>query len=318
MVPVMTRDGSGARQYPTGRFSDPRNRTVLPSKSPRCAAVGPRGPGPRIPLHPPSGRCARTGDGDGVNGLTAQATDLARLWTEQASSAPAYQRVKDLLAGEVTAGRWREDEALPSESQLVAAFGLSRMTVNRALRELAAQGMIRRVMGVGSFVTPAKASSALVAVHNIADEIAGRGHRHRADVLAVREETAEPKLGAQLGLGESRAVFHSRVVHFEDDVPVQLEDRYVNPDFAPGYLEQDFTRQTPFSFLSKVAPLGRGEHIVEAVLAEPEESAVLDVAPSEPCLLIQRRTWSRDQLVSIARLLHPGSRYRLEGSFDTP
>ncbi|NLU65892.1 histidine utilization repressor [Streptomyces sp. HNM0574] len=250
--------------------------------------------------------------------VVVEAAGLAELYARHASgSTPAYQRVKDLVSEEIANGRWQQDEALPSESQFVAALGLSRMTVNRALRELAAEGVIRRVMGVGSFVAPDKGSSALVAVHNIADEIVRRGHRYGARVLALREEHAEPQLGAQLGLGEDGRVFHSRVVHYEDDLAIQLEDRYVNPDFAPGYLEQDFTLRTPFTFLSKVAPLGRGEHIVEAVLASPEESGILGVPSAEPCLLIQRRTWSRDQLVSIARLLHPGSRYRLEGAFDT-
>ncbi|MFE9312035.1 histidine utilization repressor [Streptomyces sp. NPDC088353] len=252
-----------------------------------------------------------------VNGVAVEGADLARLYGEQApGSAPAYQRVKDLVTEQITSGRWREGDALPSENQFVESLGLSRMTINRALRELTAQGLLRRVMGVGTFVALNKGSSALVEVHNIADEVRRRGHRYHARVLSLREEEAG-KISAQFGLGERHTVFRSRVVHFEGDVAIQLEDRYVNPDFAPGYLEQDFTLRTPFTFLSEVAPLGKGEHIVEAVLPSAEECAILGVEESEPCLLIQRRTWSRGALVSIARLLHPGSRYRLEGTFDT-
>lgn len=251
--------------------------------------------------------------------MGADAADLVRLYAERESgTVPAYQRVKDLVAEQVASGSWQEDEALPSESQFVEALGLSRMTVNRALRELSTEGVIRRVMGVGSFVAPHKGSSALVEVHNIADEVHRRGHRYHATVSLLREEDAAASAAAgQLGLGTGSSIFHSLVVHHEDGAPVQLEDRYVNPAFAPEYLEQDFTRQTPSTFLSKVAPLGRSEHIVEAVLATPDEQHILDVQPTEPCLLVQRRTWSRDALVSVARLLHPGSRYRLEGAFDT-
>ncbi|WP_251076685.1 histidine utilization repressor [Streptomyces sp. NBC_01525] len=251
------------------------------------------------------------------NGVAAEAAELARRYAATASGAtPAYQRVKDLVTEQIMSGRWREGDALPSESRFVEALGLSRMTVNRALRELAAQGLIRRVMGVGSFVALHKGSSALVEVHNIADEVSARGHRHRTEVRFVREEAAGQETGARFGIGEGTPVFHSQVVHFEDDVPIQLEDRYVHPDFAPGYLEQDFTRRTPFTFLSEVAPLGKGEHVVEAVLPSADECRILRVAASEPCLLIQRRTWSGEALVSVARLLHPGSRYRLMGTFD--
>ncbi|MFM9370071.1 histidine utilization repressor [Streptomyces sp. Da 82-17] len=245
------------------------------------------------------------------------AEELSRLYAEQEpGSAPAYQRVKDLVTGEIVGGRWREGEALPSESQFVESLGLSRMTVNRALRELSAEGLLRRVMGVGTFVGRRKSSSALVEVHNIADEIEGRGHRHSARVLSLREELPDPEIAAQLGLDGRRSAFRSRVVHLEDGAPVQLEDRFVHPDFAPGYLQQDFTSRTPYSFLSEVAPLGRGEHIVEAALPSAEESEILGVGPSEPCLVIRRRTWSGEDVVSVARLVHPGSRYRLEGSFD--
>ena len=104
-------------------------------------------------------------------------------------------------------------------------------------------------------------------------------------------------------------------MHYEDDTPIQLEDRFINPDEAPGYLEQDFTAITPNSYLSAVAPLVRGEHIVEAVLGGDEECRLLKISPSEPCLLIRRRTWSSHGLVSAGRLVHPGSRSRLEGSF---
>ncbi|MFE2375455.1 histidine utilization repressor [Streptomyces sp. NPDC059398] len=242
---------------------------------------------------------------------------LARLYGERtAAGTPAYQRIKDLVAEQIRSGRWREGDALPSESQFVASLGLSRMTVNRALRELAAQGLIRRVMGVGSFVALAKGSSGLVEVQNIAEEVRRRGHRYGARVLSVRAEPADRRAGAELGVAAGRPVFRSRVLHSENGVVIQLEDRYVNPAFAPGYAEQDFTERTPFAFLSAVAPLDRGEHIVEAVLPDAEECALLGVAASEPCLLVHRRTWSRGALVSIARLLHPGSRYRLEGAFE--
>ncbi|MCK7622817.1 histidine utilization repressor [Streptomyces sp. RS10V-4] len=249
--------------------------------------------------------------------MTTGIADLARLYEARGSGAvPAYQRVKDLVSEQITSGRWREGDALPSESQFVASLGLSRMTVNRALRELAAEGLIRRVMGVGSFVALAKGSSCLVEVHNIAEEVRRRGHRYEARVLALGEEPAGARTAAEIGVAEGRPVFHSRLLHSEDGTVIQIEDRYVNPGFAPGYLAQDFTARTPFSFLSEVAPLDRGEHIVEAVLPSPEEAALLGVAGSEPCLLIHRRTWSRGAPVSVARLLHPGSRYRLEGAFE--
>lgn len=245
-------------------------------------------------------------------------TDIAVLFrTYGQDSAPAYKRVKNMIAEQIITGRWPEGELLPSENQLVQSLGLSRMTINRAFRELSTEGLVMRMTGVGTFVAERKGSSALFEVRNIADEVSRRGHRHGTEVIFAREENADAGAQQQLGVPERQPVFHSRVVHFEDEVAIQLEDRLVNPELAPGYLDQDFARQTPHNYLSEIAPLGRGEHVVEAVLGTPEDCRLLGITASEPCLSIQRRTWSRDRLVSVARLLHPGSRYRLEGTFDT-
>ncbi|MBN9158501.1 MULTISPECIES: histidine utilization repressor [unclassified Microbacterium] len=228
--------------------------------------------------------------------------------------APAYERIKRAIRSRIEVGEWQEGDQLPSESQLVAALGLSRMTINRALRELAADGVIFRNMGVGSFVASVKATSPLFDVMNIAEEVQGRGHRHSTRVVLLERE-ANPVARHLSEDFSGEYVFHSVIVHYEDDVPIQLEDRIVGPLLAPDYLDQDFARITPNDYLSRVAPMTRGEHIVEAVLPTVEESDLLELGPMEPCLQIRRRTWSAGGLVSIARLVQPGSRSRLEGSF---
>ena len=110
-------------------------------------------------------------------------------------------------------------------------------------------------------------------------------------------------------MAAGRRLFHTIIVHAEDDLPVQLEDRYVNPAAAPAYLDQDFVRATPNQYLMEVAPLSAGEHLVEAALAQDWECRHLRIEPGEPCLLVRRRTWSDGRLVSSARLLYPGTRY---------
>ncbi|MFC9790405.1 histidine utilization repressor [Rhodococcus sp. NPDC127528] len=242
--------------------------------------------------------------------------ELAALFGEAGGeSAPAYERVKKLVAEQIRSGRWSEGDQLPSENQFVQALGLSRMTINRALRELTSDGWIVRMMGVGTFVADTKTASPLFEVKNIADEIGQRGHRHRTEVVFVREEETD-RSQAFLWDAIGIKVFHSLLVHYEDDTPIQLEDRFVNPAEAPDYAAQDFTAFTPNDYLSKVAPLARGEHVVEAVLASSEECRLLQIDRHEPCLLIRRRTWSANGLVTVARIVHPGSRGRLEGSFQ--
>lgn len=232
------------------------------------------------------------------------------------SPAPLYARVKQMIIQQIQSGTWPPHHRVPSESELVTELGFSRMTINRALRELTADGLLVRMQGVGTFVAEPKTQSALFEVHNIADEIASRGHRHSCRVILLQEEPAGSERAVALDMREGQKVFHSLIVHYENDIAVQIEDRFVNAQVAPDYLQQDFTRQTPYAYLSRVAPLTEGEHVVEAILADAHECKLLQIEAGEPCLLIRRRTWSGRQPVTAARLIHPGSRHRLEGRFS--
>lgn len=233
------------------------------------------------------------------------------------SPAPAYARVKQMITQQILSGTWPPNHRVPSESELVGELGFSRMTINRALRELTAEGFLVRMQGVGTFVAEPqeKGQAALFAVQNIADEITSRGHQHSTDVIVLEQVTATPERALALDVREGQPLYHSLLVHHENGMPVQIEERYVNPAVAPDYLEQDFTRTTPNAYLTEMAPMTEGEHLVEAVLATARECQLLKIEPGEPCLLIRRRTWSGRFLVSNTRLLYPGTRYRLEGKF---
>jgi GntR family transcriptional regulator, histidine utilization repressor len=238
------------------------------------------------------------------------------VFPEAPLSAAPYARVKQSLKDGLAAGRWAPGALMPSETELVAQFGVSRMTVNRALRELQAEGLVQRTQGVGTFAAPLHRVSSTLTLRDIHDDIESRGHRHEARVHLQRAEPAAPALAAQLGVPAGSRVFHSLIVHTENGVPLQCEDRYVNPACAPDYLAQDFARTTPTQHLFAVTALWRAQYSIESARPTAQEAALLDIAADEPCLVVTRRTFSRDAVITLARLVHPGSRYGLEGSFE--
>ena len=231
-------------------------------------------------------------------------------------ASPLYQQVKDHILGRILAGHWPEGARLPSENQLTGELGVSRMTANRALRELTAEGWLLRVQGDGTYVAELKPQSALLEMRNIRDEIAARGHAHACDVIRLEAQPAGAEVAQALELAPGSQVFHSLLVHREDGQPVQLEERHVNPAFAPDYLAQDFTRTTSFEYLDPLGPLDAAEHVIEAVLPSAEVQRLLAAGPREPCLLATRRTWSGGLVVSRTRLTYPGTRYKLAGRQD--
>lgn len=162
-----------------------------------------------------------------------------------------YARIKRHVVARIESGEWGVASRVPSENQLAAEFGVSRMTARRALLELMQEGWLVRSQGLGTFVADRKPVLSMLEVRNIAEEIAERGHSYASRLLRLEEVAATEAIAMYLGVQPGSKVFHSIIVHIDNGTPVQLEDRYVNPAVAPGYLRQDFARETPNAYLSR-------------------------------------------------------------------
>ncbi len=230
-------------------------------------------------------------------------------------AAARYLQVKQHILQKITSGSLRTGERVPSENDLVRELEVARMTANRALRELAAEGILVRVAGVGTFVAEQRVHSHPLEVRNIADEIRERGHEYEAKVVFLGSITASRELAERCGISAGARLDHSLLIHFEGGMPLQVEDRYVNPTVVPGYMRNDFTRITPHEFLMQAAPLQRAEHTVRAIIPDSRIRRMLKLESTDACLLIRRRTWAGGRIATVADLYHPGSRYELTGAF---
>ncbi|PID75116.1 MAG: histidine utilization repressor [Deltaproteobacteria bacterium] len=230
---------------------------------------------------------------------------------------PLYLKIKEHIVKKIDSGEWQVHHKIPSENQLGRLFQTSRMTANKALRDLAQEGFIVRRQGQGSFVAPRRVQSALLEITPIDKEIRQGGGKYSCEVHLLCEEKAAPDIAKALRLTPYQAIYHSIIIHKKDGIPIQLADRYINPKIAAGYLEQDFTQITPTDFLLQVASVSKVEHIVEANIPPAWIRELLSINDAEPCLALSRKTWSHGEIATQSYFYYPGSRYKLLGTFTT-
>jgi len=228
---------------------------------------------------------------------------------------PRYQQVKEYILSRIAGGELHPEMKIESENRLVELLGVSRMTVNRAIRELTGEGTLMRIQGVGTFVARQKPQSALLEVRSIAGEIRQRGGVYSCDIKLLAEERVKPSLARSMELQPFSSIYHSIIVHMDNGVAIQLADRYVNPAIAPDYLLQDLSKISPNEYLLSLAQISEVEHVVEAVIPDNWIRELLHINEAEPCLVLHRKTWVEGAVATQSSFYYPGSRYTIGGRF---
>lgn len=223
---------------------------------------------------------------------------------EAAAPRATFRAVMDEIRRRITEGPWGPGTLLPGEIELAAEFGCSRATVNRALSELAAQGLIDRRRKSGTRVRSTPIRQARFELPLVRAEIERTGAVYRY-ALVLREEVAAPAwLSSRMNLPAGAPVLHLHCVHFADGNPYQFEDRWINVTALPEALAQDFTTNGPNEWLVTTVPFSQVEVGLTAVAADSLVAAYLDQRPGEAVFRIERGTWWQGEAITFVTLSH--------------
>ena len=226
-----------------------------------------------------------------------------------------HGQIKRAIARPIRERQWLPGDRVPSEHDLLEHFAASRMTVNRALRELADEGLIVRHRRTGSFVASPPAPISILEIVDMSALIPKRDQRYRYELISRALSAVDAEVAARLSVEPGTKVLHVRCRHFADDEVVELEDRWINPAAAPGALAKSFATIGPSHWLLSEVPWSEAEHVILAVNADRNLAHLLDVPDGTACLVLERRTFQVVRVVTFARLVHPGSRHILAQRF---
>lgn len=224
---------------------------------------------------------------------------------------PLSQKIKDHILDQVKRGQLKPGMRVPSENELVERLGVSRMTVHRAMRELSEAGVVDRVQGIGSFVSAPPARTELMELKDIADDIKARGNFHSQKIKLLETINATAEQAAYFDMPRGSRLFHSIIVNYDDEVPVQVENRLIRPSFAPGYLGHDFLTVPSTRYLRSIADATKMEHSVCASMADDQVCEFLQFPEPRSIMILTSRTWVGELAVSRSVFTYPGDTYAL-------
>lgn len=197
----------------------------------------------------------------------------------------------------------------PSERELVQRFGVARMTVRQAMDALVGEGLLERSPGRGTFVARPRRRVGVLA--SFTEEMQGRGMSAGSRTLLLRLEQAGPGVARALSVSTGDAVIHWKRLRLADDLPMCIEDVYLNEVLLPGFLHGP----EPESLFDSLALRGLrptwAEDSVNADRANGEEAPLLGIAAGAPVLRVARRALADEKPVEVSRSIFRADRFTL-------
>lgn len=223
----------------------------------------------------------------------------------------SFQVIKADIMLRIKHREWQAGAYIPNEEQLAKSYGCSRVTVNRALRELADAGIVERRRKAGTRVIsqPARAASLIIPI--VRKEIEVRGAAYRYDLLERHEIPAPQEIQMKLGLEKPSRVMHIRCLHYADETPYQYEDRWINLLAVPNARSEPFEQTSPNEWLVDNEPLLDAEHKFYALNATHEQAALLNILPGDALFVVERKTWSSTHTITAVKLFHQGATFEM-------
>lgn len=235
------------------------------------------------------------------------------------SAEPLHSQILEDIRGKIVGGQWKPGRQLDKETDLALQYGVSRMTMNKVLTRLAQDGYVIRRKRSGTFVAKARTQSAVMAISNIADEVAELGRAYSWQLLH-REERHLAQADLRL-LGVRRPAIEENALclqglHFADAEPFCLENRAINLSAVPQAQAMDFATVVPGIWLLDTMPWTTARHSIRAVNTSVAEAKLLQLPVGAACLEVLRKTEMQGAWVTFARLLYPGEAHQLTAEFE--
>lgn len=242
-------------------------------------------------------------------------SEAAELVREEESRSLSRRILSDIRE-KIVSGEWQPGYRIPFEHELTVQYGVSRMTVNKALSQLAQSGLIERRRRSGSFVRRPRSQAAVLEIHDIRAEVEALSLDYRYELTSCSERRGRESDAEFLGPARPKAIIELAGMHFAGGRPFCIEERLINLDAVPEAAAESFTEIAAGPWLIGHVPWSTAEHRISATAADQREADALDIEAGAPCLVVERRTWSNEQPVTHARFTYSADAHSVVARFE--
>ena len=228
------------------------------------------------------------------------------------SSQPLYLQIKTVIAQRIQEGDYLPLERLPSESELIKVFGVSRITVRQALRDLHGEGLVFSVQGKGTFVSKPKAIQNVQRLQGFGEAMVPQGYEITTSVISVQEARPPQEVAEALGIKQSDLVIELKRVRNLNREPISIDHSFYPLEIGRLLMGKDLSQDIfPMMENEFNIALSYAELRIQATLADTDEVRYLDYPADSPVLKIRRLVFiETSQPVAIEILSYRGDTFR--------
>ncbi|WP_150989676.1 MULTISPECIES: GntR family transcriptional regulator [Marinobacter] len=234
------------------------------------------------------------------------------------SPLPLYVQIRDSLRRQILDGTYQVHERLPSENEMMGVFGVSRITIRQALRDLHNEGLVFSAQGKGTFVSKPKAVQNVQRLEGFGEAMAAQGYEASARVLSIQQLKAPKAVAASLDLQPGDEVIEVKRVRYLNRSPVCIENSYFPMDIGRRMFSLDLSGDI-FPMLENLfgIPLGGADISLDSILADDEAQQYLSIKTGEAILRVERLTHNRDgRPIDFEYLCYRGDSFKYQFRID--
>lgn len=238
----------------------------------------------------------------------------------KSSPKPLYLQLEELIKEDIEKGKYKPNSKIPSESELMQKYDLSRITVRNACNHLVKEGILYRVAGIGTFVSKPKIMTTTLAYTGFREQLERMGYETTTKLIEKSVILATPSISSSLGIKENDKVLFIKRLRLVDDTPISLHHSYLPYDkfkdlFNDKYLE---SKQLCVLIEEKynVKPIKVVETL-ESMISSEEVSNIFEIEKGYPLLVLEDTMYDKkDSIYEYSKVVFRGDKVKLKYEFD--